>query len=78
MERIGELLKAMVRLTREVPYPEEHGNVATLIAEVGTQRAVVRELLEIPNRIAAWLERRDGQTQHEHLLAFEIRNGEWR
>lgn len=42
--RRDELLAAMVRITRETPYPEEDGNAAVLIAKVGTLKARVAEL----------------------------------
>lgn len=42
--RRDELLKAMVRVTRETPYPEEAGNAGVLLAEVGTLKARVAEL----------------------------------
>lgn len=41
--RIQELLQAMTRLTREIPYPEEAASAATLIAEVGTLLSRLRE-----------------------------------
>lgn len=37
--RRDELLAAMVRITRETPYPEEAGNAGVLLAEVGTLKA---------------------------------------
>lgn len=42
-QRMTEMHLAMVRITRETPYEEERGNVATLIAEVGTLRAKLAE-----------------------------------
>ncbi len=42
--RQQELLAAMVRLTRETPYPEEVSGREALIAEVGTLRARVNEI----------------------------------
>lgn len=42
--RISELLVTVKNLSLSTPYPEEAGNVATLIAEVGTLKARVAEL----------------------------------
>lgn len=48
--RRDELLAAMVRVTRETPYPDEAGNAGVLLAEVGTLKASLaatqRELAE--------------------------------
>lgn len=42
--RVQELLRDFQKLTREMPYAEEAQSNATLIAEVGTLKARVREL----------------------------------
>lgn len=42
--RVAELLITVKNLSLTTPYPEESGNVATLIAEVGTLKARVAEL----------------------------------
>lgn len=57
-ERIDMLLEAIVRITRETPYPEEveqnRGRVARLIAEVGTLKAHIAELTpRLPGRMTA-------------------------
>ncbi len=44
-KRINELLVAIRRISAETPYPEEANSAATLIAEVGTLRSQLRELL---------------------------------
>lgn len=43
-DRQQELLETIRKLSSEIPYPEESGNAAILIAEVGTLRARVAEL----------------------------------
>ncbi len=42
--RVDELLVTVRNLSLTTPYPEEAGNAATLIAEVGTLKARVAEL----------------------------------
>lgn len=41
--RVDELLVAIRRISADTPYPEEFGNAAALIAEVGTLRSQLRE-----------------------------------
>lgn len=42
--RVDELLVTIRRLSQQMPYEEEKGSTATLIAEVGTLKARVAEL----------------------------------
>lgn len=49
--RVDELLAAMVRITRETPYPEEVAAQGALIAEVGTLRARIAEEREAMERV---------------------------
>ncbi len=75
--RRDELLAAMVRVTRETPYPEEAGSAATLIAEVGTLRSQVTALTSDRNH---WRERaeRAERDRDEHKAQHNNAVSCWR